>query len=189
MPGANRSIFQFPAGGRGFTVVEMLIGLAAIGIVVLVAVPGSAMMLEKHRMKSASDSLIIGLELARTEASMRSSTVIMCPSSNGSTCRKDGNWQHGWIVFTDGDGNGEADDIELIQSFRAPSPRILIQASGAVELKAPFTATGLVRDSHKHSGSFQICYKDSIAPVTVVTVDADGWVQQVPSQEKSCAAS
>lgn len=171
----------------GLTVLELLITLAAIGIVVLVAVPGSTLLLEKYRLKSASDSIVTGLELARAEAGARSSTVIVCPSSNGHTCRHDGNWDHGWIVFTDGDGNGSVQDIELLRSFDAPNPEIHVIADGALQKKAAFTATGLVRSAEDSSGRFLICLKDSDAPPTLVNVDADGWVQRMRAPEQSCA--
>jgi len=170
----------------GLTVLELLITLAAIGVVVLVAVPGSNLLLEKYRLKSASNSIVTGLELARTEAGARSSTVILCPSSNGHTCRHDGNWDYGWIVFSDGDGNGSVQDIELIRSFEAPNSEIHVVADGALRQKAAFTATGLVGNAQASSGRFLICLQDSDAPPAVVNVDADGWIQKIPASEQSC---
>lgn len=177
-------------GGKahGLTVLELLIALAAIGIVVLVAVPGTTLLLEKYRLKSASNSIITGLELARTEAGARSSTVILCPSSNGHTCRQDGDWDHGWIVFTDGDGNGSVQDIELLRSFEAPNPEIHVVADGALRQKAAFTATGLVGNQQVNSGTFLICLNDSDTPPAMVKVDADGWIQRVPAPTQSCTA-
>jgi len=172
---------------RGLTVLELLITLAAIGIVVLVAVPGSDILLEKYRLKSASSSMMAGLEMARTEATARSSMVVLCPSSNGHTCRKDGDWNHGWLVFSDGNGNGTVEDIELISSFAAPNPKIRIDADGAVQKRAAFTTTGLVGNNDALSGQFQICLRESDATATLVSVDTDGWVQKIPARDISCA--
>ncbi len=171
---------------RGLTVLELMIGLAAIGIVILVAVPGSTLLLDKYRMKVASDSIIAGLELARSEASARSAEVILCPSSNGNTCRKDGDWSYGWLVFSDGNGNGSVQDIELIQAFDAPSEKIVISADGALKNQAAFTATGLVGDNGAESGEFQICLLDANRSATLVTVAADGWVQKTPPRDNAC---
>ncbi len=170
----------------GLTVLELLITLAAIGIVVLIAVPGSDMLLEKYRLKSASSSMITGLELARMEAGTRGSTVILCPSSNGNTCRKDDNWNYGWLVFSDGNGNGKVEEIELIRSFEAPNEHIRIDAEGAVQQRAAFTATGLIGFNEAMSGQFRICLSNSRAPATVVGVDEDGWVHEVPAQDNFC---
>lgn len=171
----------------GLTVLELLIGLAAVGIVVLVAVPGTGMLMDNWRMKKATGSIITGLELARSEASARSASVVLCPSSNGHTCRHDANWNHGWLVFSDGNGNGTVQGIELIRSFTAPSEEIVIQASGAVLNHAVFTANGLNPDQGAHSGRFQICLRHSADAVTEVEIDADGWVQKIPNPGISCS--
>ena len=174
---------------QGLTVLEMLIILAAIAVVVLIAVPGSDMLLEKYRLKATYSELLEGLELAKSEAQVRSSTVIMCPSSNGHSCRIDRNWNHGWLVFTDGNGNGTAQDIEFIQAFKAPNQKIRIVASGAVEAAAAFTATGLVEQNGTQAGQFRICLQDSDAPPRIMNVDEDGWVQPVMVHEEVCDRS
>lgn len=174
---------------RGLTVLEMLIILAAIAVVVLIAVPGSDILLEKYRLKATYSELLNGLELAKSEAQMRGSTVIMCPSSNGHSCRSDHNWNHGWLVFTDGNGNGTAQEIEFIQAFEAPNQKIRIVASGAVEATASFTATGLVEQNEMHAGRFKICLRDSDAPPRVMNVAEDGWVQPVMVHQEVCDRS
>jgi Tfp pilus assembly protein FimT len=174
---------------HGLSVLELLIVFAAIAVVVLIAVPGSDMLLEKYRLKAAYSELFNGLELAKSEAHARASTVIMCPSSNGHSCRTDHNWNHGWLVFTDGNGNGTAQDIELIQAFEAPNQKIRIVASGAVEAAASFTMTGLVEQNGMQTGLFRICLQDSGAPPRVVNVDEEGWIQPVLVHEEVCDRS
>jgi type IV fimbrial biogenesis protein FimT len=163
-----------------------MIGLAAIGIVVLIAVPGSTLLLNKYRMKVTADTIVTGLELARSEAKARSAEVILCPSSNGHTCRKDSDWSYGWLVFSDGNHNGRVEDIELIQVFDAPSEKIHISTDGALKNQAAFTATGLVADNGAESGEFQICLRDTKFAAALVKVDADGWVQNIPPRDKAC---
>jgi len=182
----EKAISKRSAKTNGLTVLEVMIVLAAIGIVVLIAVPGSSLFLDKHRMKVSSDSIIMGLELARSEARARGSAVVLCPSSNSHTCRSDGDWNYGWIVFSDGNGNGTVQDIELIQAFGAPSQNIRIKADGALQKRAAFTATGLIANGNFHSGQFQICLQDSKNPATLVKVDADGWVQKIPNPDGAC---
>ena len=171
---------------QGLTVLEMLIVMAAIAVVVLIAVPGSDMLLEKYRLKSTYSELVNGLELAKSEAQLRSSTVVMCPSSNGHSCRTDHNWNHGWLVFTDGNGNGTVQDIELIRAFEAPNQKIRIVASGAVEAAASFTMTGLIEQNGTQTGLFRICFQDSDAPPRIVSVGQDGWVQPVMVHDEVC---
>jgi len=171
----------------GLSVLELMIVLAAIGIVVLVAVPGSPVLLDKYRLKVTSESFMTALETARSEANSRGIAVVLCPSSNGHTCRRDGDWSMGWLVFADGNGNGSVQDIELIQAFEASSPKILIMANGAVKDRASFTATGLIPDNGADSGQFKICLQDSYKG-TLVQVDADGWVQKAEVAQEACTA-
>jgi len=173
---------------QGLSVLELLIVVAAIAIVVLITVPGSTMLLEKYRLKTSSTSLLDGLELAKSEAQLRSSTVKVCPSSNGHSCRKDGNWNYGWVVFSDGNGNGTVQDIELIRAFEAPNQKIRITAQGAVEKMASFNVTGLIGENGVQTGRFEICVRDSDSPPKILTVNAEGWVQLVAVHNESCLA-
>lgn len=166
---------------RGLTVVELLIILSAIAIVVLISVPGSSMVLENYRLKSTSSDLVNGLSIAKGEAIKRGSTVRVCPSSNGRFCRTDGNWNHGWLVYSDGNSDGTVQEIEFIQAFKAPNSNISIVATGAVETIASFTATGMRQDHGMQDGKFHVCHRGSKGRSKVITVDADGWVQTSPT--------
>ena len=99
------------------TAIGLLILVAAIGLLVLVTVPWTSMLIERHRLKSASNELARGLSLARAEAIKRGSTVRMCPSVNGRACRNDGDWSLGWLVFSDGNADGNVQEFELIEAF------------------------------------------------------------------------
>ena len=164
------------SGILGLTVVELLIILAALAIVILVAVPGTSMVVERLRLKSASAELVSSLNLARTEAVRRGSTVRVCPSSNGRFCRKDGDWDHGWLVYTDGNADGVVQDIELIEAFQGPNEHILISASGAAVTAASFTVSGLVQANDTDHAEFLLCHEGSGARPRRVTIDSEGWV-------------
>ena len=170
---------------KGMTLVEILIILAAIAIVVVISVPGSTMVLEHYRLKSASNDLLTGLNVAREEAIKRHSTVRVCPSSNGRFCRSDGNWDQGWLVFTDGNGDGTVQEIELIQAFPAPSEHIHIIANGAVGTLASFTLAGLVSQDSYESGQFHICHDGTEGRAKTIQIDSDGWVQAFPIEKGS----
>ena len=162
---------------EGLTVVELLIILAAIAIVVMISVPGSTVVLEHFRLKAASSDLVDSISLAKEEAMLRNSTVKVCPSSNGRFCRSDGNWDHGWLVYSDGNGDGTVQEIEFIDAFNAPSQKVHIIAVGAVEDLAAFTLTGLVPTKEAQTGEFHVCHEGLNSRSRVVTIDTDGWVQ------------
>ena len=172
---------------KGMTLIEVLIILSAIAIVVMISVPGSTMVLEHYRLKSASGDLLSSLNIAREEAIKRSSTVRVCPSANGRFCRSDGNWDQGWLVYTDGNADGAVQEIELIQSFPAPSEHIHIVAGGAVENSASFTVSGLIDQNKYVSGEFHVCHDGIESRAKTIQIDSDGWVQTFPIEKGSAA--
>ena len=169
----------------GMTVVELLIILAAIAVVAVISVPGSTMVLENYRLKSASTDLLSGLNLAREEAIKRNATVRVCPSTNGRFCRSDGDWDQGWLVFSDGNADGVVQEIELIRAFGPPSEQIHIVANGAVAQNAAFTLAGLVNQDLYAAGEFHVCHAGSESRGRTIQVDSDGWVQAFPIQKGS----
>ena len=181
----NKMLMAQPFTGKGMTVIELLIILAAIAIVVMISVPGSTMVLEHYRLKSTSSDLVGGLNLAKGEALKRNSTVRVCPSSNGRFCRTDGNWNHGWLVYSDGNGDGTVQEIELIEAFPSPGEHVWIMASGAVENIASFTLAGLVPENEYQSGEFHICHKGAEYRAKTISVDQDGWVEASPIEKAS----
>jgi type IV fimbrial biogenesis protein FimT len=57
---------------------------------------------------AAVNEMVASLALSRSEAVARNLTVSMCPSANGTACAI-GDWDQGWIVFADNDGDGTVD--------------------------------------------------------------------------------
>ncbi|MBT8040283.1 MAG: hypothetical protein HKO85_07170 [Xanthomonadales bacterium] len=176
---------------HGLTVIELLIILAAIAIVVMISVPSSSMVLEHYRLKAASSDLASSLNLAKGEALKRNSTVKVCPSSNGRFCRNDGNWNHGWLVYSDGNGDGTVQEIEFIEASKSPSPRVRVVAIGAVHDVAGFTLAGLVPSDGEEQGEFHICHEGLNSRAKVIRVDAEGWIQVSRTESGSgvCARS
>ena len=90
----------------GLTVVEFLIGFTVIAVIALLTAPGVSGLLQGRQIGNAASELARGLSLAKIEAEKRHSTVRVCPSSDGLSCRQDGDWNRGWLVFSDGNGDG-----------------------------------------------------------------------------------
>ncbi len=159
---------------RGFTMVELLIGIAAVALIFIIAGPNFSGMIQSHYLKSTSDQLLTSISLAQSEAARRHSTVRICPSSDGLSCRSDDNWNYGWVIFTDGNGNGLPDRIEILETYAAPSDRIRIKASGAFTGIASFSVAGLIRNNDSDVGVFRICPKAPNSGSRTVTVQQDG---------------
>ena len=171
------------------TAIELLIVVAAIGLLLLISVPGSSMLIERYRLNAASNDLARGLSLARSEAIQRGSTVRLCPSIDGRACRDDGDWNQGWLVYSDGNADKVVQEIELIEAFDGPADEVRIIGRGPVQNGAAFTLSGLMVDADERSdrgGEFLVCYAGTSGAAKAVVVDAEGWVNVVPGNAANC---
>jgi type IV fimbrial biogenesis protein FimT len=60
---------------RGFTLIEMLIGITVLGILLTLAAPSFMVWMQNTQIRTAADAVLNGLQLARTEAIRRNKTV------------------------------------------------------------------------------------------------------------------
>ncbi len=85
----------------GFTLLELMITLAIIGILLIVGLPSLKTFMQGNQLIASTNELVSALHIARSEAIKLNSRVSICESSNGTTCTATGDWKNGWIVFVD----------------------------------------------------------------------------------------
>jgi type IV fimbrial biogenesis protein FimT len=159
---------------RGLTIVEILIAISVLSVIFLVGTPGVSYLTQQYHLKNTSDDLMAAVSMAQIEAANRYSTVRICPSSEGAVCREDGDWNRGWLVFTDGNNNQVPDRIEILEYYSPPNKNVRIQASGAVEETASFNLSGLISHNGSAVGSFTVCPTGTISGSSTISMDADG---------------
>lgn len=73
---------------KGFTLLELMIVVAILGILVSIAFPSYQRLLERNRLKEAAEALKSDMQLARTESIKRSQDVIVTRTTgnNGAWC-------------------------------------------------------------------------------------------------------
>lgn len=177
------------SGGKGFTVVEMMIGLAVGAIILITAVPSFVTLMQRNEIGSASDQLYASLATARSEAVKRRDSVRVCPSSNSSSCRNDGVWSDGWLVFSDDDGNGQpnstADIIKAVPSTSL-ADGVDLGCDNAVDDGVTFAATGT---AWGNAGAFRICHANSNASSRQISISAGGRIEYSTRAQTDCNAS
>ena len=67
---------------RGFTLVELLIVLAVGSILLAIAIPGYAFLVNASRLATVTNDLVTVLHLARSEAIKRGVRVTVCKTGN-----------------------------------------------------------------------------------------------------------
>ncbi|HET7560813.1 MAG TPA: GspH/FimT family pseudopilin [Rhodanobacteraceae bacterium] len=154
---------------HGFTLTELLITLAIIGILAMIGAPAMATLLANTRSASAEASIATSLRHARTAAIMHNRRVVACPSADGHACDDTRDWQHGWIIADDADHDGQPDaGTPVIATFPATSPGARITTSAGRKLVA-FHPNG---SAAGRNASFTICNTRSGSGEEVVVSNA-----------------
>lgn len=71
---------------RGFTLVELMVTVAVLAIVAAIAAPSFRNLLLNSRLTAAANELSAALQGARMEALRTNARVVVCPSTDGSSC-------------------------------------------------------------------------------------------------------
>lgn len=125
----------------GFTLVELLITVAVLAVMSAVAIPRFADMVARNRMAGATNEIVGFIHLARAEAISTHSRVVICPTSNGTSCGN-GDWSR-LLMFVDRDRNGSfssGDEFRRELDLRNPDLRITTPVTAA---RIVFSADGL----------------------------------------------
>jgi type IV fimbrial biogenesis protein FimT len=97
------------AAMAGFTLLEMLVVLAILAIGYGIAGPAILTFIQNSRITAQTNAVVASLNYARAEAIDRGVSVTVCKSNDNNTCDNSVNWEDGWIIFVDSDGNGSRD--------------------------------------------------------------------------------
>lgn len=158
----------------GYTLIELMSMLAVVSILVTVGLPMLNVFFDSNRMVSNTNDLVGGLNIARSEAIKQQSRITMCQSSDSATCTGSAQWEDGWIVFQDPNGNATVDGGERILRLNAAADgQVTIRSNDVNNLIASsvsFTSRGLPKalNGGTQSGTFRICDKRGLK------VNADG---------------
>ena len=119
-----------PRSASGFTLVELAIACAVLGIMAGVALPSMQRFIEHQRTSAAIGTLMSHMSLARMAAISRNRRTTLCPSMDGVACDAGTDWSRGWMLFVDENGNRKADATdEVLRTDLEPTSRHLRVAS------------------------------------------------------------
>ncbi|MBX2886190.1 MAG: GspH/FimT family pseudopilin [Granulosicoccus sp.] len=96
----------------GFTLLELLVVMAIVGIVGTIALPSFRTQIQNENASSGTRYFANSIGIARSSAIKLGTPVVMCASASGTTCS--GDWEDGWLVFQDDDRDDQFDSDESV---------------------------------------------------------------------------
>lgn len=124
-------------GVAGFTLIELMVTVAVVGILAMVAVPAMTGLVNGNRLAGMTGEMTSSLQLARSEAIRRNARVTICRSTDGATCAGGTDWSS-WVVISGADvirSNTVPGSLEI----SGPAAGIEFLPSGLIDAAETFT--------------------------------------------------
>jgi type IV fimbrial biogenesis protein FimT len=112
--GARPGAAPSAKAAAGFTLIELLVAIAIAAVLLRIAMPGMSSVMLSVQLSSYANSFTSTVQSARSEAISRNGFVTVCRSTSGTSCASSGDFQQGWILFVDVNGNGSVETGDTI---------------------------------------------------------------------------
>ncbi len=163
----------------GFTLLELLIALTIGSVVLVLAVPSFRAVMDNQRMTTATNEMVMSLNLAKSEAIKRVAYVSVCKSSNGVSCSAAGtSWDDGWLVFANATianlGTVDAGD-QIIRVYPALRDTLALTPIGTVDGFLSFRPSGTLGTAGANmTGTLTMCDGRGVAYARGILLDPSG---------------
>ncbi|PWG65272.1 GspH/FimT family pseudopilin [Spiribacter halobius] len=166
----------------GFTLVELMVTLAVAAILLSVGVPSFQALIRDNRLTGANNELVTAINAARSEAVRQGVTMTLCASTDASSCGGS-DWDGGWLLFADADGDGTRDASESILRSQASAPTgVAISTTGFGSAGAiQYMASGFIAGADE--GSFVFCDDRGAGEARAINLNASGRPSQALDQD------
>lgn len=125
----------------GVSLVELLVVLVLAGILLGAAAPVYQQVMRRMQLRVAANDLVAAIDLTRSQAITLGRPVLLAPLAPGGT-----NWEGGWVVFVDDNGNRRPDggEARIFQHGPLPDGMTLVSAfsSGSLPLYLAYNGAG-----------------------------------------------
>ena len=139
----------------GFTLIELVVTLAIMGILMSVAIPNYQTFVMSSRMSAQANEFMTALGFTRSEAIKRATRVTLCKSNDSLMCTTAGTWAQGWIIFTDGGTAGVIGGTDTVLQTHGPleGSTSFVGSGGTLANYISYDSTAIGATS----GSFSLC--------------------------------
>lgn len=162
----------------GYTLIEILLAISLTLAILAWAGPAMSGIVVSIKVQAGAQAIADTLVLARHEAVKRNARVVICKSATGSSCRDDGGWEQGWIVFQDPNNNAELDaDESVLHREQGLSQALSLRGNTPVSRYVSYTPYGKTKliSGAFQAGTFTVCMKSGHrAEVRQVIINSAG---------------
>lgn len=148
----------------GFTLLELMVVVAIVGVLMAIAVPAMGDFIRNGRITAAANDVMAAMHFTRSEAIKRRDPVTLCTSANAvlasnlanpnATCA-DSEFLTGWLVFVDLNQNGQREVGEDILLNHGPMDDRITAASSADPFLVTYLLNGFALDPN--GASIALC--------------------------------
>lgn len=167
---------------RGFSLIELMVTLSIGGILLAVGLPSFKDFMASSEMSATNNALVYSVQVARSNALERLVPTGVCTSSNSmdsdASCDTAADFNEGWIVYADDDGDGQrGDDEEILSRKEAPGNQFTFTPDAVFQSQIYFNDSGssINVSGMPVSGDIEIDYGNGIQR-RIITVSANGRV-------------
>jgi len=144
------------------------IAIVVLGVVVVLGMPEYQRLVVDARMTTQANEFLTAIYYARSEAVKRNDRVTICKSSDGLTCATSGNWEQGWIVFTDTGVEGTPVVGTVLRFHPALTNGSTLVGQTSVASAVSYRSSG----QSAQSGRFDLCATPRTYPGRDITLAA-----------------
>ena len=128
---------QQPAKQNGVTLIELIFVVCIIGIGAAFVTRMASAAVNAARSSNSVAQLYASLTRARSFAASAGVDVVLCPSTDGTTCAPGYHWESGWIAFPAvHPGSNRKGDEPIIALQKALPPKVhLITSAGRTRVR------------------------------------------------------
>lgn len=143
----------------GFTITELIVVVAILAVLGGLALPGFRSLIASNRLTTAANEMLAAIMSARSEAIKRGKRVVLCKSSDSSTCSNGLTWNSGWIVFVDDNNDAARANTEQLLRVGQSMTQVTATADANVTNYISFAPRGsaLLTTGGAQSGNITLC--------------------------------
>lgn len=174
-----RSHYSSPSHQHGLTLIELMVAIAIVAIIGTIGVPSFRQAMQAQQTESQREALLNSITTARQTSQQRSLPVLLCPSTNASSCSTNSNdWSKGWLAYLDANRDNAFNTGEEVISAH--------QYEGSVKvistvLNLAFRANGIVTVAN-----IKVCSNDESSTNKAIDINPLGAITLSGGANANC---